>query len=249
MADELVTTDSQSKAIAVARLQEAVGKLYRSIEKDRDGSDMLPALPSPDTRKGLEERRRALHGKLRSISLAQAEQDRARGAIAMFLGAYIGARSADPDGTSRLYVGHLMDQPLFAIMQALDDFRHGRVFDLNDDGKRIPFTLDYAPSAFRVLDQVKKRAADVQEENFQILRILAVKKVISVPSLSNEERERVAEQMRLLANGLMQRASIIREKERALVKAEADQARDRAQKILQDARHRRAAADGIRAVG
>lgn len=236
MANELTTTNST--AVDAARAREGVDRLYASIERDRWGQDMLPAALSSVQRRDLTERKRDLRSRLRPISMATAEQDRARGAILLFLQGYLNARTTDLDGTSRAYLVHLVDQPYFAILQAIDDFRHRRVFDIGKDGERIPFTIDHAPSAFRLLDQVKKRAADVQEEHHKIGRLLAITKTSEVPNIPPEEAARVAIGMRELADGMLQRMELQRAEDRKRSRAEAQEAWDRSARIIAEARER-----------
>jgi hypothetical protein len=243
MATELTTTNSTRTAIDFVRLSRLVAALYGTIEKNRKGEETLPSLPSSDERKELTERRRELNAKLRVIGLARAEQDRVRGAISLFLSGYLNARTNDVDSTSRAYLAQLLDQPLFAIMAALDDFRNRRVFDIGSEGQRIPFTIDHAPSAFRLLDQVKKCAEDVQVEHYQIGKVLAITKTSETPLVSPEEAARVADSLAKLAGGMLKRVTKIAEADRQKNREEAQAARDRAQRIIQDAKSRNAERD------
>ena len=86
MANELTTTNST--AVDAARARDGVDRLYASIERDRWGQDRLPALLTAVQRRDLTERKRDLRSRLRPISMATAEQDRARGAILLFLQGY-----------------------------------------------------------------------------------------------------------------------------------------------------------------
>lgn len=237
MANDLTAT--KATAVDAVRLRDSVNRLYASIERDRWNQDRLPVLPSAVQRRDLTERKQDLRARLRPVSAAPGEQDRARGAIALFLAGYLNARTNDVEATSRAYLAHLMDQPYFAIMQAIDDFRHRRVYDLDKDGERVPFTIDHAPSAFRLLDQVKKRAAEVQEEHYKIVRVLAITKTTEAPSISPEEAERVATGFRELASGMMQRMEQQRAEDRKRVKAEAQAAYERSRRIIQEAAERR----------
>lgn len=243
MSNDLVTTDAANSALALARLQDIVDGFYRSIERDRYGVDRLPKLPTTAMRKVLDDRRRTLHARLRPISMATADQERACKAIAGFLGGYLNVRLDNPAATTAGYVAHLGDQPLFAILAAIDDFKHRRVFDVNRDGERIPFTVDHAPSAYRLLDQVKKRAADVQGEHHKVMKVLAVRHMLDAPEVSEAERERVAAHMRGLADSLAMKAEAIHVEERKRIREEAQAARDRSARIIQEAKRQRADAD------
>lgn len=243
MTNDLVTTDAASNALALARLQDSVESLYKAIERDRWGSDRLPALPSPETRRTLDRRRKDLRASLRPIAMAKAEQETARRAMGAFLGGYLNIRVENQSATVAGYVAHLGEQPLFAILAALDDFKHRRVFDIGAEGQKIPFTIDHAPSAFRLLDQVKKHAADVQEEHFRITRVLAIAKTIDGPEVSDAERERVAVHMRQLADSLAMKAANIRVEELNRAKLEADGARDRARRIIENVKRRNSELD------
>jgi len=103
--------------------------------------------------------------RLRPISEKRAELEAVKKAMGAFLGAYLNIRTGDQGGAVALYVAHLSEYPLAAIMEALGDFKNGRVIDRTDaEGNPVYFTLDHAPSAFRILDQVKKHTAPLQEQ-------------------------------------------------------------------------------------
>lgn len=249
MANDVVKSEGGAVAAPIANaghLRATAARLYRDIVRE-NGVDRLPALPSAELRRELEQRRIALVSRLRPISMAKGEQDRARGAILLFLDGYANAKTSDPDGRSRSYVAMLMDQPISAILEAIDDFRNRRVFDIGKDGERLPFTIDHAPSAPRLLDQTKLRAADVQEEQAHIVRVLAVTKTIDGPAIDPAERARVAELMAGLAAGMTRKVSVERAENRRQVVSEAQAARDRAARIKEDARRRRA--EDARATG
>lgn len=220
-----------------------ISALYGSIERDRQGCDTLPALLSPDQRQDLREQRRSLHQQQRPISMAVGEQTTAQAAIALFLGAYINARTSDPQGTSRAYVAQMLDQPLFAIMQALDDFRQGRVYDRDKAGEYVQFTLDYAPSAPRLLDQVKKWSDANKAQSLKIERLLAITKASDRLPDNPEMVDRISKLMAGLADNLKTNLDVERQQQRQEIRAEAEEARLRAQRIMEQARRRNADAD------
>lgn len=244
MSNELTKVEASTPTtnqMALAGLQEAVQRLYGSIERE-GGHDVLPSLPAPQVRARMRERQLTLRSVLRPISLASEEQKRARDAIAGLLGGYLNIRTDNPAAIAAGYTAHLGEQPLFAILAACDDFRHHRVVDyVNDEGKEVYFTLDHAPSAFRLLDQVKKRAADAQSEHFQINRVLAITKIKPRALMTEDEERRVAEGLRTLANGMLKRVTKDAEEERKKNSAEAAAARDRMRGIIEEAARRRAA--------
>jgi hypothetical protein len=237
MAQELTTTDPDK---ARAQLVVRVGSLYSGIERDaRRKCDTLPAPIDTATRKQLDGYRRDLHGRLQPISVAVAHREKAASAVALFLAGYLNTRTGDPAGTVRAYVAMLFDQPLFAILQALDDFKNRRVVDHYDANQNpVYFTLDYAPSAPRLLDQVKKCAGPTQEERHKVTRLLAIEHV-SEPEVPEAERERVAVHMRKLADSLSMKNARIRDQEREKSRAEANEARERAARIVHEATERR----------
>jgi len=238
MAQELIKTSGEE----AAQLHALVGSLYGTIGRDdRHRCDTLPARINSETRKDLQAYRQHLHSRLQPICNSLAERERAKSALQVFLGGYLNIK-ADREGASNSYIEMMRDQPLFAIMRAIDDFKDGRVFDIGREGERIPFTLDHAPSAPRMLDQIKKRAADVQAERHKVTRLLAIEKV-SEPEVSEAERERVAAHMRGLADSLTMKATNIRVEELKKVREEAQAARDRSARIIQEARQRREEAD------
>lgn len=240
MANEVAKVESGAVAV---RAGNRLAALYALIDNDDGyGPDALPVPLSANDRHLIQDYRRDLHARLRPISDAMAERDKAQAAIAIFLGGYLNAKTSDPKGTSAVYVMQVMDQPLFAIMEALDDFRNGRVFDIGKEGEKIPFTIDHAPSAPRLLDQVKKRSADTFEERFKCDRLLRITKT-SPPPVSEAERERVGVLLKNLAGNMGMQNALDRKKSLEKTRAEADEARSRAQRIISDAQARRVAAD------
>lgn len=241
MAQELTTGD---KARDLARLSARVGSLYAGIERDdRRHCDTLPAPLDAATRKQLQDYRRDVHARLEPISATVAHRDAAGRAIGAFLDGFLNARSPNPHVTIAAYVSTLADQPLFAILQALDDFKNRRVFDIDPkDGSRVPFTIDHAPSAPRLLDQVKKCAAGMFEERHKVTRVLSIEKVAE-PEVPAEERERVAGHMRELADALAMKNARLRAIDAEKIRAEAQEARDRAARIKENAARRRAAGE------
>lgn len=245
MAQEITTT-IDARAIAAHPARSRVASLHALIDRDSHYRDTLPAPLSPTDRKDLEAYRRDLHATLRAISMAKAEQTTARAAVGTLLQTYINARSGDYAGTLDAYVAFLRDQPLWAILAALEDFRHGRVFDLDAEGGKVPFTIDHAPSAARILDQVKKHTAAMEDERGRVMRLLAITKVRE-PEISEAERERVAVQIRLLADQLTGRSERDRAQELGKTRAEAEAARARAKRIVQEAATRRKSATQVEA--
>lgn len=242
MANDLTTTESGSvstETVTLGGLQVTVRRLYGAIEKDGT-RDTLPALPSPSLRARMRERQLALGQALRPISTSVAARERAMNTIAALLGGYLNIKSDNPQALAAGYTAHLAEQPLFAILQACDDFKNRRVYDLNADGERVPFTIDYAPSAFRLLDQVKKCAGDALEEHHQIGRVLAVKHVAVEKKISAEEQDRVHAALRLRSMELSESVDAGRRDDMARTKREAREARDRAAKIIKDAAWNRA---------
>src|ERR1700730_1471928 len=228
-----VSTD----ALALGRLQDSVERLYGAIERDgRPGAfvDRLPALPSHELRTQMHARRIVLHSAIRPISMARAEQETARKAIAALLGGYLNIKTDNPSAVAAGYVAHLAEQPLFAILQACDDFKHRRVVDrVREDETTIYFTLDHAPSAFRLLDQVKKCAAAARSEHYKIGRVLTITKTVTRPA-SPEQAAHVGGLLRRLADSLATGNELLRKEAQDKIRAEAQEARDRAARIIQD---------------
>jgi hypothetical protein len=242
VANDLTTTHGgavSSDPQALARLQGVVDNFFTSIRRE-GGRDTLPNLPVPAVRAQMAERQAALRAVLRPISQATAEQERACKAVAALLGGYLNVKVANPMATAAGYTATLGDQPLFAILRAIDDFKNHRVVDhVDKEGNEILFTMDHAPSAYRLLDQVKKCAAEAQTEHYKIGKVLAVTAVRTRPVMTPDEERYVAEGLARLASGMLKRATRDAEAERQKTRAEAAEARDRAQRIIQDAAARR----------
>jgi hypothetical protein len=239
MTQELITTDDNAQQ--VARVSARVSSLYADIQRDhRHHRDTLSAPIDPATRKQLQNYRRDLHAHLQPIGNSPSHRQAAGKAIGELLDGYLNAKSNDKHVTMAAYLSTLVDQPLFAILQAVDDFKNRRVFDIGKDGERIPFTIDHAPSAPRLLDQVKKCVGPTQEERHKVTRLLAVEK-IREPDLPPEERERVGYLMSDLASKMKMQAAADREMDVKKIRAEADEARARAARIVQEATARRRA--------
>lgn len=243
MANQVTTTGTNAVDAQRVRLTSIVATLYSSIERDR-GYDELPKPLSVGTRRELENYQQALHAKLRPISMAQAEQATVRKAVATLLQSYTNVKG-DYSAFLDAYVAMLRDQPVWAILGALDDFRNRRVFDINGDGERVYFTLDHAPSALRILDQTKKIADAYREEWGKIDCVLKVTHIRSKErQISAEEAASVHEGIlalsRRLASGINSDRAAEREKRRAELAA----AKERTDRIMEEARRRNADAEG-----
>jgi hypothetical protein len=239
MANDVATTND-APTLAVV-----VDQMFKAIEREK-GQDFLPAPPAASLRKQMEARHAEIRTALRPISMARAEQERAAKIVAGLLGAYTNLKTANPQALVAGYVAHLAEQPLFAIIAACDDFKHGRVYDIGSEGQRIPFTLDHAPSAFRLLDQVKKRAADLQGERYRIGRVLCARQAMR-RAISEDEAQRVAAGMATLASDFGLRLAVERKENVDRTRREAQEARDRARRITEDATARRRAAGTVAA--
>jgi len=238
MSQELVETNS-SKAIEAQRVSARVGVLHASIERDPHYRYTLPAPLTPSVRKELEAYRRDLHARLRPIAMAQAEQATVRKGLAMLLQSYPSTRG-DPAATLDAYCAMLRDQPVWAILAALGDFRDGNVYDVNSQGDRVRFTLDHAPSAARILDQSKKHTDSVVEERGKVTRLLSITR-IAPPEGTPEMREKIGKLLTDLAVGMAAGADSERQLDREKARAEAQSARERAARIVEEATRRRRA--------
>ena len=238
MSKEITVTSGNSlpsRDLGENHFRDMLEKFYGSIE--RDGlQDALPRLPEPSVRKELVERQGALRTLLRPISEALAERDRAKKSIAFLLGGYLNIKAENKEAIVEGYTAHVSKYPVFAIVEACADFANHRVIDRYDEeGKPVMFTVDHAPSAFRLLDQVKKRVADAQEEAAKIARVLAITKVKIFPTISKQEADRIQRGFEDLAKSLSMGANSVVAGERDKIRAEAQDARDRAAKIKEDA--------------
>ena len=244
MAQELTTASTPNALTAQTRVR--VGALVATIERDAHYQDTLPAPLSKADRKDLEAYRRDLHARLRPASEASADMLTVRKAIAALLQSYVNAKTADPTATLGAYVSFLSDQPAWAVLAAVDDFRNRRVFDLNAEGDKVYFTLDHAPSAARILFQVKKHTDALEDERARAMRLLAITHFVQ-PEVSDEMRAKVGEQMRQLADSLKMRSAKVVAEDRVKIRAEAEEARARARRIKDNAaaaRQQSAAAAG-----
>lgn len=242
MAQEVTKTDPRAVAVAqTARVRSLVASLYPQIKRDQRGRDTLPRLPDVAARKELQDYRRDLHGRLQPLNIAVAQKEAAVGALMIFLGGYGNLPIRDLETRANYYAAQLGPQPLFALIAALDDFREGRVYDPGPNGELVRFTRDHAPSAGRILDQAKKHSGEVYEERYRVTRLLSVERV-SEPEVSEAERERVAVQIRALADYFIVGNDRIRAQEREKIRAEADAARTNAKRIVQEAAARRRSA-------
>lgn len=242
MANDLTTTQNNAvstDAQALAQLQTTVDRFFAAIT--REGiTDTLPNLPAHEVRVRMQTRQVALRAHLRPISMAVAEQEHARRAIAALLGGYLNIYAENKAAVAAGFTAHVGEQPLFAILQACDDFKNHRVVDhVDKNGNDVLFTMDRAPSAFRLLDQVKKCAEAAQMEAHKIGKVLAITKTRGRPALTPDEERYVADGMAKLAAGMLRGATKEAEDNRRKVREEAAAARDRAQRIIQDAAARR----------
>lgn len=234
-------TTTGPNAVATQAMVTRVAALHETILRDPHYRDTLPVPLAASVRKDLDKYRLDLHARLRPISMASAERDTVRKGLGILLQSY-NSYSSDPKGTLDAYCAMLSDQPAWAILDALADFRDGRVYDTNSHGERVRFTLDKAPTATRILDQVKKHTDATEAERARVVRLLAVNRYLP-PPVPEAERERVGGLMQGLASGMAMTQENFRAQDRAKTRAEADEARERARRITEDARNRRRADD------
>jgi hypothetical protein len=245
MASDLITSEANLPGRhdeAIAGLGKAVDAFYGAIHRE-GGRDTLANLPAPQVRERMRERQIALRTVLRPISMAMADRDAAMRAIAGLLGGYPNLRTVDPIATAAGYTATCAEYPVFAIIAACDDFKNRRVVDhYEDNGQAVMFTLDHAPSAYRLLDQVKLRAADLQSESYKIGRVLAITKATSRPVISKAEQDRVAAGLQALAAHMAGKADEAQKAHLKELRENAQAARDRAARITENARRQREAA-------
>lgn len=249
MANEVARTEGvRSVAPIVATDATELAERFNGlIERDhRARVDTLPTLPSHAQRSLMQARSVELHGALRPITYADADMVNATTLLRLFLGGYLNLKSDNPEQTARAYVKvYLGDQPLWAIIQACNDFKNHRVYDLDSEGKKIPFTLDYAPSGARMRSQCQKITERFREEQGRLSRVLAI--TVAKPAerhISTEEATRVREGILALSQRLS--SGIVRERaeDQAKRRAEIEAANARTARIMEEARRRNADAEG-----
>lgn len=249
MANEVARTEGiRSVAPVLATDATELAERFNDlIERDhRARVDTLPTLPSHAQRSLMQARSVELHSALRPITYADADMVNATTLLRLFLGGYLNLKSDNPEQTARAYVKvYLGDQPLWAIIQACNDFKNHRVFDLDSEGKQIPFTLDFAPSGARMRSQCQKITERFREEQGRLSRVLAI--TMAKPAerhISKEESAKVLEGIlalsRRLASGINSDRAAQREKRRAELAA----AKERTDRIMEEARRRNADAEG-----
>lgn len=249
MANEVVKSEGlRTFAPALATDATALAEQFHDlIERDhRARVDTLPALPSHTQRVLMQARSVELHDALRPITYAETDLTNATTLLRLFLGGYFNLKVADPEKTARAYVKtYLGEQPLWAIIAACNDFKNGRVFDINNQtGDQIPFTLDHAPSGARMLSQCRKITERFREEQGRLSRVLAITRAKPAERhISTEEAARVREGILSLSQRLS--SGIVREltEDQAKRRAEIEAANARTARIMEEARRRNADAD------
>lgn len=183
------STSTSLRTTADRATADLIGSFANRLEQDL-GEWFLPALPTPEQRQRLVTRQSEVRQALRPISLSDADRQKAAIAITAMLTAWIHTGKADPKSTVAAYVMHMQDVPLFAIEKACADVARGYVEGVSPD---------FPPSAARLHQLAIDACEALAREEANIKKILSAKLAYTP---SPEERERVKEKFRLLAEAL-----------------------------------------------
>lgn len=144
-----------------------------------------------------------LNFQLKPISYADAMRQKAVAAFSDMFRGYPALANTDTRALLNDFLTHLKEYPLFAIVAACEDVKHGRVKDIR---------IDRVPNTVQLRRVVEGYVADVREEKFHIDQRLTIKKILT-PVMPAEQRKKFGQALADLAESM--RAPLEREKQEA----------------------------------
>jgi hypothetical protein len=228
VADKLYPTDE------MRRMTDVFTNSFESPRPIRGEPDSLPRLPTVQERTRLHNRMRDLTALLRPASLSMAEREQVKAAVALMLSGWIlqQGRNINPDDVIGAYTTLLCDLPVWAVVKTCGEFARGEAIEVIN-GEERKLSPEFAPSAPRVHAVARRHIEDQIAEESRLRRILDCKRI--AVSANPEVQARVARLFNQMADGMRGRAEKDRAEERAAAAKGADEARDRAAKIREEA--------------
>jgi hypothetical protein len=194
--------------------------------------DEMVRLPNRHERGMLQSRSRDLSSLLRPASLAAAETARIGEAVGMMLGGWRNLKEGNPAEIIAGYTMLLKELPVWAVVKACGEFARGEAIEVVNGVERR-MSPDWAPSAARVYTVARDHITAQVAESNRLHRLLSCRK-ISV-AVDPAARERVGALLKDFSGGMTERVRKERDADRIRIEALAQEARDRAAKIREDA--------------
>lgn len=177
---------------------EAVQLLRTFNTFQEGGKTIINRIPTSVERQILQRRAAVLGAKLPGLGSSRDGRAEAAQMLAAFFLGYPSLLNADAPGLVTAYVADLLKVPIFALREALDDIKHGRVMVRDKHGREMPLERDWPPASTRVYDQAVKVMHNFVMEEIQIKRVLGPVK-LAVPELAPDERRRVIPRIQRMA--------------------------------------------------
>lgn len=191
--NDLQTTEMPSRA-APQHVAAVTTELWGSLEQsDRS----MKRLPSAEERNFLTDRSRAVAGHLRPIEMASEEKLRAGGALSrMFGNSWPNFKPEKPVQFLNEFVDAVKSLPLFAILEAIEDFKHGRIKQHSlGDGKFAKVDPQFPPPAPLFFQIAENKTTSLYVEQSRLRQILAITKArVDVFAKRSPEDQAAADQ-------------------------------------------------------
>lgn len=193
-------TEYQPQLPGTAPGADAATELLQTFTVWDEGRDVIAArLPSAAERRVLASRLETLDRGLRAFWDDAGDKRAVRDALVLFFNGYPSLRNADAPAMVTAYMVDLKSLPAYAVRQALDDIKHGRVRDVDHrSGREIPLDPDWPPSSPRVYDVAVKIIRAPVGEQVKIRKLFAAKPARA--ELSSEERATAGAKIRAMAD-------------------------------------------------
>lgn len=194
--------------------------------------DVMDRLPTVVEKRRLHNRLRDLTAVLRPAEMAQAEMGTIGQAVGMMLGGWRNLKEGNPKEIIAGYTMVLKELPVWAVVRACGDFARGEAFEVVD-GVEKKLSPDWAPSVARVYSVARAYMTEQIAEHNLINRLISCKRI--AVAVDPEARKRVGEMLHDFSAKMGAKVQRERDADRVRSAAAAQEARDRAAAIRDEA--------------
>ena len=191
-----MTTALVTEELLERRPPEHVANIVTELFNSREPGQTptMSRLPSPEERNLLTTRARVVGSLLRPIDMASEEKISAGGAISRMLAdCWPNFKPEEPLTFLNGFVDSVKGLPMFAITEAIDDFKHGRVKQVsNGDGKFSKVDPSFPPALPVFVQVAEKKTLELSVERHRLKEVLAITKARIDPSVPRSTDEQAA---------------------------------------------------------
>ena len=187
-------TDSSTSAPTLPGLMsdeeaDALLGTFQRVEEAR-GVWVLDRMPTRDERTALMKRSETLQRALRPISVSMVERDKASAEITTLLLGFPSLQSGAGRGMIAAFTTHVMDLPLFAILQACRDIPSGRVMVRDRDGNDVRLTPDFPITSARLHEIASRYTQPLRQRQHEINLVMSAQRTMT-PQMKPADRAKV----------------------------------------------------------